>query len=186
MMTASMPSPIGHTLAGLTVGWLAEGAPSGQPGRLREALTPFVLWCALLAVLPDADLLIPHFHRTATHSVTATALVLIIAAGVTGKVTVHPAWRFIVALAAAHASHLLLDWLGFDRNPPPGIQLLWPFSDRFYISGWELFPPTARGEFTARMIAINVRAVFWETILLGPLAAAAWTLRQLRRRQAYT
>ena len=105
---------------------------------------------------------------------------------VTGKVTGYPAWRFVLALAAAHASHLLLDWLGFDRNPPPGIELLWPFSHRYYISGWELFPPTARGEFTVRMIAVNARAAFWETLLLAPVAAAAWALRERRRRQAYT
>ena len=186
MIVAAMPSPIGHTLAGLTVGWLAEVERSGQRGGLRDALSPFVLWCALFAVLPDADLLIPHLHRMATHSVTASVLILIIAAGVTGKVTGNPAWRFVLALVAAQGTHLLLDWLGFDRNPPPGIQLLWPFSHRYFNSGWDLFPATARDTLSMRMIATNARAAVWETVLLAPVAAAAWALRERLRRQAYT
>ena len=138
MMSASMPSPIGHTLAGLAVGWLSEPARPAPSSRLRDSLTPLVLWCAFVAAIPDADLLIPHFHRTATHSVTATVLLLIMVAAVTGKVTRHPAWTVALALATAHGTHLLLDWLGTDRFPPPGLQVLWPFSPHFFYSGVDL------------------------------------------------
>src|SRR5262245_48602249 len=80
IIRASMPSPIGHALAGLAVA-LVSGRPPAA--RFREALTnPFTLACIGLAVLPDADLLIPGFHRTATHSVTATLLVIIVAGAV--------------------------------------------------------------------------------------------------------
>ena len=182
-----MPSPIGHTLAGLTVGWLSDprAARSLPPdttrtARLRASLTPLVLWCAAVAALPDADLLIPHFHRTATHSVTATVLVLIIAAAVTGKVTRSATLKFAAALAAAHATHLLLDWLGTDRNPPAGLQMLWPFDRTFYISGWDVFPPVARGRISPQMIAVNAHAALWEVILMGPVAAAAWLYRRSR------
>lgn len=192
MMTIGMPSPIGHTLAGLTVGWLSDrsAAPSLPAGsrwttRLRSALTPTVVWCAALAALPDADLLIPHFHRTATHSVTATVLVLIIAATVTGKVTRAAAATFVLALTAAHASHLLLDWLGTDRNPPAGIQMFWPFDPTFYISGWEVFPPVARGRISPQMIAINAHAALWELILMGPVAGAAWLFRTRRNSRGH-
>lgn len=188
MMSSCMPSPIGHTLAGLAVGWLADPRPAapGQPSttwrtRLRASLTPFVLWCAAIAALPDADLLIPHFHRTATHSVTATVLILIIAAAVTGKVTWSTRWRFALALAAAHATHLLLDWLGTDRNPPAGLQMLWPFDGAFYISNWDVFPPVARGRISSHMIAINANAALWEIALMGPVAALAWCAGLLRR-----
>jgi membrane-bound metal-dependent hydrolase YbcI (DUF457 family) len=178
-----MPSPIGHTLAGLTLGWLAEPDMPGRHRWLRDATTPFVLWCASMAAIPDADLLIPHFHRTATHSLTATALVLIITVAVTGKVTGTPNWRLAVALAAAHSSHLLMDWLGFDRNPPPGIQLFWPFDPTYYVSGWEWFPPTAREALNMRMVTVNAYAATFEMLTIGPLAIAAWAVRCRRRRR---
>jgi len=181
-----MPSPIAHSLAGLAVGWLSD-RPSPQ-GRtwLRNAATPLVLWCVLLAAIPDADLLLRDFHRMATHSVAATALVLIMALVVTGKVTRHVSWRIVLALAAAHATHLLLDWLGTDRNPPAGLQMFWPFSSRFYVSGWELFPPLERGRVSVTMLAINGYAAIWELILMGPIAVAAWVVRRRRKSLART
>lgn len=185
MMSDAMPSPIGHALAGLTVGWLNEKDAPGRRPWLRDAATPLALWCACMAAIPDADLLIPHFHRTATHSVTATVLVLIMTVAVTGKVTGIPNWRLAFALAAAHGSHLLMDWLGFDRNPPPGIQLFWPFDPTYYVSGWEWFPPTAREALNLRMVATNAYAATFEMLTIGPLALAAWVVRRRgQRRQA--
>lgn len=192
MMGARMPSPIGHVLAGLSVGWFAEPAPAGAPEpstpttRIRGAVTPFVLWCAFVAAIPDADLLIPHFHRSGTHSVTATALVLIITAGVTGKVTRRPAWLLVWALGIAHASHLLLDWLGTDRFPPPGLQLLWPFSDQFHYSGVDLFPPVERRIMRPEALGVNLTAALTEIVIMGPVAAAAWIVRRTRRSRART
>ncbi len=178
MMFASMPSPIGHTLAGLAVGWISESAPPATGRRLRDSLTPFVLWCAFVAAIPDADLLIPHFHRTATHSVTATVLLLIMVAGVTGKVTRHPAWAFALALTLAHSTHLLLDWLGTDRFPPPGLQMLWPFSPHFFYSGVDLFPPVERRLLRPEAFSVNAIAAAWELLLMGPIALVAWSRRQ--------
>ena len=188
-----MPSPLGHLLAGLSVGWLSEPAPAPtdlpRPAfrpPLRAALTPFAVWCAVAAAIPDADLLIPHFHRTATHSLTATALVLIIAAGVTGKVTRRHAWVFAAALAASHASHLLLDWLGVDRFTNPGIQVFWPFSDAFYISDVNLFPPVERRIMRPDAFAVNLTAALTELVVMGPIAAAAWLVRRTRRSRVRT
>lgn len=180
MMSASMPSPIGHTLAGLAVGWLSEPARPATSSRLRDSLTPLVLWCAFVAAIPDADLLIPHFHRTATHSVTATVLLLIMVVAVTGKVTRHPAWTVALALAAAHGTHLLLDWLGTDRFPPPGLQVLWPFSPHFFYSGVDLFPPVERRLLRPEAFSVNAYAAACEVLIMGPIAALAW----MRRRKA--
>ena len=120
-----------------------------------------------MAALPDTDLLIPHFHRTATHSLTATLLICIVAAAVTARATIRSSetggalgrigWSAVVMCAAAHASHILLDWLNSDPSNVSGIQVLWPFSNRLFISGWELG-------------------------LLGPLVIALWWLRQRARR----
>jgi len=176
-----MPSPLGHTLAGLTVGWLSAPAPVAGTRRLADAFKPFVLWCAFVAAIPDADLLVPHFHRTASHSLTATACLLIIAIAVTGKVTTRSAWRFALALAAAHATHLFLDWLGTDRFPPPGIQVFWPFRDQFYISGLDIFPAVERRLLRPEALAINARAAMWEVLIMSPVAFLAWQVRVRRR-----
>lgn len=181
MMSASMPSPIGHTLAGLAVGWLSERTRPHSGRRLRDSLSPLVLGCAFVAAIPDADLLFPHFHRTATHSVTATVFLLIIVAGVTGQVTRPPAWMWALALAGAHSTHLLLDWLGTDRFPPPGLQMLWPFSDHFFYSGADLFPPVERRVWRPEALGMNAYAAAWELLIVGPPAAVAWLLRRRRR-----
>lgn len=182
-----MPSPLGHALAGLTVGLLAEKTPSASaeshpPSSSGIAATPLVLACALMAALPDADLLIFDWHRTATHSITATALVFIVTAVVTGKVTGRPAWRWAAALAAAHATHLLLDWLAIDPRPPSGIQLFWPFSREFYISRLDIFPGTERRIFRQGALLLNARSAMWELLIMGPISAAAWWVRRGRGR----
>src|SRR5262245_38452581 len=103
MMTRRMPSPIGHALGGMAVAWAADLVDR------RRSSPSVVAVCAGLAMLPDADLVAPGAHRLATHSVTAAALVFIVAAVVTGKVT-----RDAVLYGLAYASHLLLDWLAAD------------------------------------------------------------------------
>lgn len=208
MMATRMPSPIGHMLAGLAVGWLAEPAtgdcarvpprdhsrPSARDQRrgarvasIRSAFTPVVLWCAFVAAVPDADLLIPQIrHRASTHSLAATALILIIAGVVTGKVTRRVAWSIAACIAAAHASHPLLDWMGMDPNPPSGVQVLWPFDSTFYISNWDLFPPTERRLAHPNLLHTNFRAAVTEVLLVGPVASAAFVLRRIRRNRDLT
>jgi inner membrane protein len=131
--------------------------------------------CAVLAALPDIDLVLPGFHRTSTHSVTAVVIVTIIAAAVTAQVT---RWRTALVCGAAYASHLLLDWLGADQFPPYGIELFWPFSDRWYISGWDVFRQTARLHFFApEIIRQNLLAVAQEVAILAPVLLVLWLIR---------
>ncbi len=174
-----MPSPIGHALAGISVAWSAEQLP-GSAGLKRPFPLSVMLLCIALAVLPDADLIYLPIHRTVTHSIGATILVTILAIAVTGKVTRHVAWGLVLLCAAAHASHLLLDWLGADPSLPFGIQALWPFSHRWFISGWNLFPSTERRHmFSAASIAVNLKAAAWEIAIMGPivLALGLWRRR---------
>ena len=183
MMDPSMPSPLGHALAGLTVGWLADSDPPATGHRLRDALTPLAVSCAALAVLPDADLLVFDWHRTATHSVTATAFIfivlLIVLRRVTGKVT-RATFFLCGVLAAAHATHLLLDWLAMDPHPPSGIQLLWPFSGRFFVSGLDIFPGTERRLLMPGALIVNAHSIMWELLFMGPITTAAWFIRRSR------
>jgi membrane-bound metal-dependent hydrolase YbcI (DUF457 family) len=170
-----MPSPIGHALGGLAVAWAADLMPP-RTGRRPQGLRYDYL-CVTLAVLPDADLLLPIAHRTATHSVAAVAavaLLMIVASRVTGKVTA----RFAVASVAAYASHLVLDWLQADPTPPLGIQALWPASSTWFISGWDIFRPTERRQlFELATMQRNAVAVVQEIVILAPVAAAAWLVR---------
>lgn len=190
-----MPSPLGHSLAGLAVAWFVqpESATSGPPGAHHAVgspsprhRTPFTgtvwFWCALTAALPDIDLIIPQAHRSATHSVTASLLIFIVTVVVTGKVTPRPAWGLATALAVAHASHLLLDWLGSDRFPPFGLQAFWPFSDRFYISGVDLFPPVERRLLRPEAFSVNAYAALAEVLIAGPVALTAWFTARIRCR----
>lgn len=174
-----MPTPIGHALAGLAVAWSAEPPSEAQPlGRAlgRALARPLTLVCIALAVLPDLDLLYPPVHRAATHSIGATLLVTIIAAGVTGWVTGRINWRIAFVCAAAHASHIVTDWLGTDRNfAPYGIQMFWPFDKGWYISGWDMFLPVERrNPFSVATIRVNMAAAIREIVILGPVVLAVW------------
>jgi len=191
-----MPSPFGHALAGVAVAWSADIATRRQsPPRL-------VATCAALAALPDVDLVVRRYHRTWSHSVTAVLVVTIVAAAVTGRVTHLRAarfagrarfraspfgaqdggrarWRTALVCGGAYASHLLLDWLGVDTWPPYGLQILWPFSDRWFISGWDIFRQTARDRFfTAPVIRNNVLALVQEAAILLPIVAVLWLVRE--------
>jgi membrane-bound metal-dependent hydrolase YbcI (DUF457 family) len=130
-----------------------------------------------LAALPDVDLLLPIAHRTATHSlggVAAISLLMIIAAVVTGEVTA----KIVLACVAAFASHLLFDWLAVDQAAPRGIQLLWPFSSAWFISGWDVFSGTERRHFF-RLATIheNLITIRREVVILAPVVGAIWLVR---------
>src|SRR5262245_39039738 len=160
-MLSSMPSPLGHALAGLAVAVAGDRRP--VPGFWQFLTRPFAITCILVAALPDADLLLGGFHRTITHSVGATAAVIIVAMAVTAWVTPirrrttgRSPWTIALLCASAHATHLLTDWLGTDLFTPAGIQLMWPFSERWFISGWNLFPQIERRHiFSLSSLTIN-------------------------------
>src|SRR5207248_11196750 len=71
IMATSMPSPIGHTLAALTVRWVGRPATGDDATPRARLLGPLTLACVAVAVLPDVDLLFYRWHRTVTHSIGA-------------------------------------------------------------------------------------------------------------------
>ncbi len=163
-----MPTPFGHALAGVAAAWVVDARTDRR----------LALIAAGLGALADVDLLLPVQHRTVTHSLGAVVAVSIIAAIVTGQVTQRPIPRVVLVCAAAYASHLLLDWLGVDGYFPYGLTLLWPISDRFYISGWDIFRQTARQHlFTWPVVLVNLQAMAQEAALLGPIVWALWLVR---------
>jgi membrane-bound metal-dependent hydrolase YbcI (DUF457 family) len=186
MMATPMPSPIGHALGGLAVAWSAERVPrrdtGPDPRPPRRASIAVAVTAAVLAALPDADLIFHGTHRTATHSLFAVAVVTILAIVVTGWVKGRVDWWVVLVCAGAYASHLLLDWLGEDPFPPYGIQLLWPFSHRSFISSVSLFRNTMRDPILDwTNIVTNVKAVTQEVAILGPIVYLLWRARAARR-----
>jgi len=186
MIASRMPSPIGHALGGVAAAWTADLVD----GRRDERWQPLLLYMTLAAA-PDLDLVVPGGHRMATHSLFAVLLVFIIAAAVTAQVTPlrasrvggHARWRDAVVCAAAYGSHLLLDWLGADNMPPRGIQLLWPVSDRWFISDLDLFRQTARQQFLRPAIMRqNAIAVAQELAIMAPIVALLWWARHKKLR----
>jgi membrane-bound metal-dependent hydrolase YbcI (DUF457 family) len=185
-MTVEMPSPFGHALAGLAIAFVAEPADARPRRWWAPGLSDFALVAACAAVWPDLDLIYSPWHRNWTHSVGATALVMIIAAAVTGKVTGAVQWRWVWTLAAAHASHMVVDWLGTDRFLPIGIEAFWPFSERFVLSGWNWFPPVERRLTHESALAVNAWAFAYEALTLGTIAVAAWWFTRRRRSRVPT
>lgn len=181
MMTAEMPSPLGHALAGLAVGFAGLDPNARPDANLLDRPSTFLMASAVVAAMPDLDLLFPVQHRAVTHSVGATLLVMIMTAVVTGQVTGRIGWRWVWGMGLAHASHIVLDWLGVDRFPPLGIEALWPFRHDFYISGWDLFPPTDRRLGEPTMIATNLHAALYEIGIVGPITVMAWLATRRRK-----
>jgi len=170
-----MPSPIGHALAGMAVGWVV--ADPVVPPR-RRAVEPVIF--GAVAVAPDLDLLVG-LHRMYAHSIGATLVVLLVA-----RLTLGPGqWRLALAVAAAWGSHLLLDWLGNDTSSPFGLMVLWPFSDEYYQSSLRLFDAVSRRYWLPQeFIWHNLAAAMKEVVIIGPFALAAFGLARWRRMRA--
>jgi inner membrane protein len=190
-----VPSPIGHALAGAAVVY------AGDAIERRRSPIGLVATCALLGAVADLDLLLPRHHRSFTHSLTAVAFILIVAAAVTGEVTHLRApryggqargrasrfggqggeqgrWRIALLCACAYATHLLLDWLGADALPPYGLQLFWPFVNGFFVSGLNLFAETERRHlFSGPTLVQNLWAAAQEVAILAPIAGGLWLVR---------
>ena len=197
-----MPTPIGHALAGAALAFAAwpiarpialpktrsqADAPAAGIG-LKTIDTEWALPALLagLAAAPDLDLLF-QTHRTATHSFVSTAFIIILARLVTGKVTASSgdAWRLAVLCGAAWGSHVLLDWMGADTNRPRGVQALWPFHDRWFISDWDVFRRVERrNPFSSETMTSNLKAVVQEIAIMVPVAMAAWWISRRRSRYA--
>jgi membrane-bound metal-dependent hydrolase YbcI (DUF457 family) len=166
-----MPTPVGHALGGLAAAWFAESI-----SRKSSRTIPLAVACAAIAMTPDLDIPLG-IHRTYTHSVAAVAAVGLLSWLVLrGRTTM--AARFAVIIAAAYGSHLLLDWLGKDTSNPPGLMALWPFSSRFYISGFDVFGQVSRRYWKPdEFIVGNLKTLARELAILGPVTALAWFLR---------
>lgn len=125
-----------------------------------------------LGVAPDLDLLFG-MHSGPTHGIGAAVLAASLAWLPLDLVRTSSEKRGLaVACALAYASHIVLDWLGTDSSPPIGIMAMWPFSQAYFESSLHVFPAVSRRIHQPELFwSQNLRALFWELVILGPGAA---------------
>ena len=165
-----MPTPAGHAIAGVAAAFLTNAV-----ARRPRLTKPILVSAAVLAVLPDLDI-VAGLHRTQSHSIAAMAAVGL-AAWIVLRRRVPDALPIALALAAAFGSHALLDLLGKDTRFPRGLTVLWPLSSKYYITGWDLFGEVSRRYWLpSEFILGNLRALAWEMVLLVPVLLFAWAV----------
>lgn len=171
-----MATPVGHGLAGLTV-----GVAGGESGRVwRYALLGLVAGLA-----PDLDF-VPgllagdpaRFHHGPTHSLAAALF-----AGVVVLVLGPPAgrWRAGLVAAGGYLSHLVLDLVTADPSPPRGVPLLWPILDGPVQSPVTLLPRVLHSVVSPFNLH-NVHVAAVETAVFGGLLVAVLVLGRRRVR----
>src|SRR5258708_28691806 len=179
-----MPSPIGHSLAGVATAWAADLVPGDRAWRRAPAASSLyaraggtlTLVCGALGAAADLDLLWGG-HREHTHSIGAVIFVALFAAAMAVNAR-RPVLRVTLMCAGAYATHILLDWLGADDFAPYGIRALWPFSNHWYISGLNVFRATQRFYMTRpEAIRANTLAIVQEVLVIGPVVVALWLIR---------
>jgi hypothetical protein len=127
---------------------------------------------AAVGLAPDLDLLTGS-HSTYTHSVGAVGIVFAAAWAATRFASARQA----AAIAAAWASHLLLDWLGSDTSVPIGIMALWPFTAAHYQSSFYVFDAISRRYWLPEQFVWgNLLAAIKEVVILGPFALTSYWL----------
>jgi len=168
-----VPSPVGHALAGLAVGWLTSGAATG-----RLLLTRSV-WLLGLALAPDLDLLIGR-HSMETHSFGAAVLAGAVAAVFRWPVAA-TRLRIFLTVALVWSTHPILDAFAADGSAPFGVMLLWPFS-REHVIFETVFSPISRRWWLEGFLLNNLVAAAREVMILGPVAVLSWLIRSRRLR----
>lgn len=175
-----MPTPLGHALAGLTLGpLLAWRRPFISPGW-------DLLLFAGLSQLPDLDFLpgllvgrLDAFHHGPSHSLGAACLAGCLA-WLYGRQR-GDAWRWGLLAFVLVLAHALVDALGRDYRPPYGVPLAWPLDGRYLIAEWAFFLDVRRGPLGWDVMWHNLKAMGLELAVLGPPAALVLWLRTRRQ-----
>jgi membrane-bound metal-dependent hydrolase YbcI (DUF457 family) len=162
-----MPTPLGHALGAVTVGWLAAKRRQGR-AVWRQALL-----LGLIGAAPDLDLLFGR-HSMETHSIGAALLAGALAAW-RGWPVAATRLGIFTATALAWLSHPALDALGADTSEPLGVMFFWPFSNE-HVMAAPIFDPVSRRYWLPGFLERTAMAVLRELLILVPLASLAWWL----------
>ena len=136
-----MPSPVGHSLAGVC------GYILAQPYLPKRYRLSVLLASVFIANSPDLDILAGIilrgdpgiFHRQATHSFIVAILIGFLTAFIARSVKLKR-WNWIGFWAGGlYASHILLDLFVADDSAPAGAQAFWPLTGDYFISPIAIF-----------------------------------------------
>ncbi len=173
-----MPSPLAHGIVGLTVHVLA----ARDREELRDPKRLGVIVGASL--LPDLDLTFRLFdgrnhHNGELHSIGFALIAAVVGAAVFRLLRLRRPLALAFTVGLAWCSHLLLDYLNVDTNPPIGLLALWPFAHSYYKSPVAIFMDIGR---TLDWTTVGHDAVAgaWECAVLVPLLLASWFYRRRR------
>jgi len=182
-----MPSPVGHSLAGLCGYIVARNDVALRDRRW------FFIGAIALANLADLDFLpglimgnLPAYHHQATHSLLAAGLVGLAIGDLVRR------WRLKGLSwglwgAGVYLTHIILDLLVNDPVPPFGVQLLWPLSSQYYIAPitpfarFDYFNPPL-GMIWTLLSPHNLGTILTEILLMTPLVALSWYMGKNSRR----
>ncbi|MFQ5676054.1 MAG: metal-dependent hydrolase [bacterium] len=183
-----MPTPIGHSLAGLLLSKTKIFMPSRSPYRSLAI-------AVILANLADADF-IPglltgnpnRFHHGVTHSVGASIIVGLLFAGFFFYCQRRFLAPFMFAFAGYY-SHVVFDFFSVDSSIPHGVPALWPFSTEYFISPIAVFSDVRRSEtlgtfFQSLFVGHNGWTICREILFLTPMLVIFPIHRYLKDRNA--
>jgi inner membrane protein len=150
------------------------------------------------ANLPDVDILPGYllgrpnlFHHGISHSIGLAILVGLMSMGVALWRKRRDVARVFCIAFGLYFGHVLLDILIVDTTPPYGVQLLWPFSRRYFISPILIFPMVYKtdtsGTFLRSLLHVgNLRLIGVELLYFGPLVVLGQYILRRRMRSIST
>ena len=171
-------TPIGHSMAGLTVyaGYcLWQRKPLSLPGLLGTVF---------LANSPDLDL-IPSlllgvskgssFHHAQTHTFAFAIIIGLVTASLFRVQKGIWSWPVLVLSFFIVSSHVITDYITMDTGHPYGEMLWWPISSRYYL-GPSLFLDIYKGAFHVTFSMHNFKAMIHESLVYTPVLS--WLIFQ--------
>jgi membrane-bound metal-dependent hydrolase YbcI (DUF457 family) len=123
-------------------------------------------------------------HQSEGHSLGVGLALAVAVSAAAGLLGVRRPLTLGLAALLGFSSHLLLDVLNVDTNPPIGLMVLWPWSRDYFKAPWPVFLDIGR-TLNWRTVRHDTVAVAWELCLLCPVLIAAWRLRARSRAGAW-
>lgn len=177
-----MSSILGHGLAGILIASTVRKESDESKRRL-------LMFVALLAILPDVDVLIYIFfgamgltpHRGITHTLLFALLIGTVFSLMLGHYFALSFRAGCLLFSAVLLSHLALDYL---MGSGPVVPFLWPFSDDGYLSPYKIVPTAYYSTSSAGLISLifHIPTIFglvMECLIFSPLILILnrkWTL----------
>jgi len=167
-----MPTPIGHSLFALSAVMIRKGQP------LEKRDLGLIVVSMTLANLPDIDFTpmlvygfraVSMFHQAYTHNLGFCLIGSIVSALIAAKLMHKRFFELFPFFFILVFSHIILDAMGNDTNPPCGVQLLWPLVDRHFMLPFPVFIGIAKSSARELFSLWNLMAVGLECVIFLPI-----------------